>query len=248
MNYSSADCGYLLLGPYNLLGVSDKLETEHSKPVVDTTPLGVEDRQYEPPGVAEHVISGHSGWYDDDEASINAAMCDLASGEHVFMFAHEGNAKGKYAMCAGGAIKANFKASPSVGDFVRATMELAVSGHMEHAVIVKALEAVSGNGSTEADYLDLGAGTDTGCNVYLSCTDLELDGGSALTVKLRDSTDHLSWADHTTMTALTEAGAEKVVATDLTVNRYLAASHAFTGGSAPTATYTLAVKTNAPST
>jgi hypothetical protein len=237
--YSSKDCGYLLVGICNLLGVSDKLDVEYAKDVVDTTALGMAARQYEQKGIADYSVSGHSGWYDDTALSINDAMVTYADGQHVFMFAHEGNAKGLHATCAGAAIKSSFKRSPQVGDFTRANMELAISGEMDEAVIVKALAAVSGNGNSEADYLDLGAsGAGTkGANVYLDCT--ALGAGTTLTVTLEDSTDHISWADQTVMTPLTAAGAEKKSSADLTVNRYLAAKHAFAGG-VTTATYTLA--------
>ncbi len=239
--YSSKDIGYLLLGPYDLKSVSEKLDVETSKAVSNTTPFGVAASEYFTGGVADNVISGHAGWYDDSTGSINDAMCALASGEHVFMFAAEGNTKGKKATCAGGTLKAAFKRSPAIGDVTRGEMTLGVSGVLDEAKIVKALAAVSGNGNTESDYLDLGAAGAAGANVYMSCT--AIGAGTSLVITLEDSADHVSWADHTVMTALTAIGAEKKVATDLTVNQYVAAKHAFTGGTT-TATYTLAVKVN----
>jgi hypothetical protein len=245
--YSAANVGFLLVGPYDLRSASDKLEISIANPAVETTPFGVSDAQYERPGVKSFSISGHDGWYDSAATSNAKAMVDLASGEHVFLFAQEGNVMGKRCMAAGGAIKVGFKVNMTQGDFHRASMDLAVSGVLDSALIVTPLASVSGDGNTESTYLDLtaaGVGA-AGANVYMSCTALALTGSTNLIVSLEDSTDHITFVPHTAFTALTAVGAEKKVATDMTVNRYLAVKRVFTDlAGTPTATFTVAVKVN----
>jgi len=245
--YNSADVGYFLIGPYDLRDTSDKFEVSATKEVKDTTPFGVDSIQYEQPNMRAFTISGHDGWYDSAATSNAKAMVDLASGEHVLMLAHEGNTMGKRCHAAGGTIKSEFKASPTVGDFTRAAIDVAVSGDLDSALIVLALASVSGDGNSEAAYLDLGAAGvgAAGANVYMACTAIALTGSTNLIVTLEDSTDHITFADHTAFTALTAVGAEKKVATDMTVNRYLAVKRVFTGlAGTPTATFTVAVKVN----
>lgn len=238
---------FLLLGPYDLTDTSSALETEADKPVVETTPFGVDDAVFEQPGITKYSISGHDGWYDSAATSNAKAMVTLATGEHVLLYGPEGNVKGKRCMAAGGTIKSGFKVTTVVGDLHKASIDVDVSGVLDSALIVTPLASVSGDGNTEATYLDLGAsGAGTaGANVYMACTALALTGSTNLIVTLEDSTDHITWADHTAFTALTAVGAEKKVATDLTVNRYLAVKRVFTGlAGTPTATFVVAVKVN----
>ena len=248
--YSSADIGFLLLGPYNLANVSNKLEVSASNPVVDTTPFGVSAAAYGQPGVKRFEITGHDGWYDDTTGSLNTATITLASTENVFMFGYKGNTAGVKAICAAGALQAAFKRSFAVGDFTKASMELGVSGVIEDATIVSALAQVDDSPlDTETADIDLGAtgGGTTGGNVYLSCTQLDLSGRPGFTVTFEDSADAITYAPQTAMTALTLIGAEKKASTDQTVNRYVAAAWAWGGaGGTPTATFVLAVSVNAP--
>jgi hypothetical protein len=247
--YNSADIGYLLLGPYNLNNVTDALTAKSSDPTVETTPFGVSAAEFGKPGVKKHELTGVTGWYDSDVASVQGAMVGLAAGEHVFMMAYQGNTAGLIALCAGGTLKAGFEKSMSVGDFTKSTLELAVSGVMDEATIVAPLAQVTGDGSTETAHLDLGAagGGDTGGNAYMVCTQLALTGSTNVIITLEDSADHATWADHDVFTALTAVGAEKKVSADLTVNRYLAYKRVFTGlAGTPTATFTIAYKVNSP--
>lgn len=246
--YSSADVT-LLVGPYDLTNVSEKFEDNISDPIAETTPFGVSYAQYEKPGLKRYEMTGHDGWYDDAANSINAAMVDLAAGANVVMLLSNGNVKGRRAICAGGALKTDYKRGFNVGEFTKASFGLVVSGVQDEATIVIPLAQVAGDGNSESTYLDLGAtgGGTTGANVYMSCTALALDGSTNLVLTLEDSADHVTWADHTAFTALTAVGAEKKAATDLTVNRYLAVKRVWTGlAGTPTATCVVAIKVHSP--
>ena len=246
---NSANIGYLLVGPYNLTSISTRLNVKTSDPVQETTGFGMSAATFAKPGVKRTELSGHESFYDDAVYTTAAEMVALTEGEHVFMFAQQGNTAGLKADCTGGLLYSGFDTQCEVGGMHKAALELVVSGAFDEAWIVVPLAQVTGNGNSEAAYIDMGAagGGTTGGNAYLSCTQLALTGSTNLVVTLEDSADHSTWADHTVFTALTAAGAEKKVATDLTVNRYLAVKRAWTGlAGTPTATFTVAFKTNAP--
>lgn len=248
MKKGSPDVGFLLAGAQNLTPISTKFEYSASKPVQEVTPFGVSSAVFEQTVVRKYEIGGHEAWYDDDEFTAASKLVAL-SGSNVFMFAVEGNTQGKTAMCAGEVVHAGFSVQQTQGEFHKAGLELAVSGEMDAAVIVAALASRAGDLTTEATYVDLGAagGGTTGANLYMSCPVLDLDGSTNLIISVEDSADHATWAAHTAFTALTDVGAEKKVATDLTVNRYLAYKQVFTGlVGTPTATATVAVKVNDP--
>ena len=83
------------------------------------------------------------------------------------------------------------------------------------------------------------ANTSNGGAAYVSCSALTLGGYTNLLVKVQHSADNSTFADLVTMTAITAAPAaeRKEVAAATLVNRYLAASWAFTGaGSGQSAT------------
>jgi hypothetical protein len=243
----SPDVGYLLAGAQNLTPISTKLEYGMSSPVQEVTPFGINYATFEQTVFKKYEIGGHESWYDD--AEYTAASKLVALGSNVFMFATEGNTQGKMAVCAGEVIHAGLKITQTVGELHKAGLEVVVSGVMEAAVIIAALVSRAGNLTTEATYVDLGAagGGTTGGNLYMSCTALALTGSTNLIISTEDSVDHVTWAAHTAFTALTVVGAEKKVATDLTMNRYWCIKHVYTGlAGTPSATSTVAVKVNDP--
>jgi hypothetical protein len=244
----SPDVGYLLAGAQNLTPISTKFEYSGSKPVQEVTPFGVTQATFEQTVVKKFEIGGHEAWYDDAEFTAASKLVAL-SGGNVFMFAVEGNAQGKTAMCAGEVLHVGFGVTQTQGEFHKAALELAVSGDMDAAVIIAALASRAGNLTTEATYVDLGAtgGGTTGGNLYMSCPILALTGSTNLIISTEDSVDHASWVAHTAFTALTAVGAEKKVATDLTMNRYWCIKTVYTGlAGTPSASFTVAVKVNDP--
>ena len=247
--HSSAEVGFLLVGPYNLTNVSSKIEDSATRTTEDMTPFGTSIAVVAASPVVHFELTGHEGWYDDAADSINAAMVGMASTATILMMAVKGNTAGKLAVCSSGAIRTGYKRSFAVGEYHKASMELAITGIRDEATIVYPLTLTSGDGSTEAADLDLGAagGGTTGCNVYFSCTQLALTGSTNLIVTFEDSSDAITYAAQTAMTALTVVGAEYKASVDQTVNRYVAAKWVFTGlAGTPTATFALAVKVNAP--
>ena len=247
--YGSADVGFLLVGPYNLTTVSSKIEDSATRATEDMTPFGTSTAVVAASPVVHFELTGHEGWYDDAADSINAAMIAMASTATILMMAVSGNTRGRRAVCTSGAIRTGYKRSFAVGEYHKASVELAVTGVRDECTIVHELILETNDGNNETYDIDLGAtgGGTTGCNIYLSCTQLALTGSTNLIVTFEDSSDAITYAAQTAMTALTVVGSEYKASTDQTVNRYVAAKWVFTGlAGTPTATFALAVKVNAP--
>ena len=86
-------------------------------------------------------------------------------------------------------------------------------------------------GNSDAEYADMGvASAATGVKAYLILPTLTLGGYTSVTVKLRHSTDHSSWADVTggAFTANTIAGTQVLTITGV-VNRYLSIAWTWQG-------------------
>jgi len=252
--YSSSSIGYLLVGQYNLTNVSSKLEDGVEAPIEDVTPFGVGTQAYGRPGFKKYTISGHEGWYDDAADSINAAMVSMASTEEVLMLAYQGNTAGKYAVCAGGAIRAGYKRGFEVGQYHKASFDLSLSGTRDEAIILAPLQVYTGNGNTEGAYLDLNAyggsgspSTSLGCTLYVCITSFTQSTSSGLTITFEDSTTTGTFLSQCATANITAPGITgyKVVSADMTVNRYIALKWAWGGtvGSAA-ATFTAAVAIN----
>jgi hypothetical protein len=252
--YSSSSIGYLLVGQYNLTGISSKLEDSIEAPIEDVTPFGANTVAYGRPGFKKYALSGHEGWYDDAADSINEAMIGMASTEEVFMMAYQGNTAGKMAVCAGGAIRAGYKRGFEVGQYHKASFDLSISGTRDEAIILAPLAVYTGNGNTESTYLDLnsygGSGSPSGtlgCTLYVCITSFTQSTSSGLVITFEDSTTTGSFVSQCATANITAPGITgyKVVSSDTTVNRYIALKWAWGGtvGSAA-ATFTAAVAIN----
>ena len=247
--WKSSDVAFVLLGPVNLTPITDKMEVSVDNPLKETTPFGVTAAQFGQPGLKTYSLTGHDGWFDSDQYTATSQMVAMANTQSVFMLALKGNTAGVDAVCAAGVLNAGLKHPMAVGEYTRAAMELGVSGVIDNAVIVAPLASYSGNIDTATAHLDLGAtgGGTTGGTAYMSCPVLALTGSTNLILTIQDSADHATWADHDVFTALTAVGAQSIVSTDMTVNRYLAYKAVYTGlAGTPSATFVLAYKVNAP--
>jgi len=246
---SSKHVAFLLCGAVDLTSISKKLEYEAGLPIKDTTSFGTDEPQFEQAGMRTFAFSGYEGWYDDDQYTAASDLVNAAGDEHVFMLALEGNTQGVICLCAGGVLYPAFKVIQAQGDLHMAAPEFSVSGGVDAATIIAALATRAGDLTTEATYVDLGAegGGTTGATFYMACTELALTGSTNLIISAEDSVNHIDWAAHTAFTALTLVGAEKKVATDMTVNRYFAYKQVFTGlAGAPSCKAVVAIKVNDP--
>ncbi len=112
----------------------------------------------------------------------------------------------------------------------------AVTGVPYEGLVVAGLVARSGNGTTEASYLDYGAGSYGHAIFDIQVTALSLGGGSNVVVTIHSSPDHSAWNLEATSAAITVASTAQRILVTSTIDRYLKATWTFTGGAAQTCT------------
>jgi hypothetical protein len=262
--YSSADFGFLCIGHYDLTNISTKFEDSISRPMIDSTPYGTASATVLPGLFKTYELTGHEGWYDDSTYSINAAMVDLAVGANTLMVAPFGNtapvagvgckviANGpSTASPNAGTYKTAFKRSGEVGDYHKASFEVAISGIVDQGTrLVAPLISRGVTGTTSTSYLDCtGAAGTVGGRVYLVVTDISWATRTSLAIKLQDcATTGGTYVDHTAFTSIvpattpTGSGTSELKAlANASINRYTCVTWTWAGGSATSETVSFAV-------
>jgi hypothetical protein len=242
--YSSADFGFLTIGGFDLTDVSTKFEDSISRPMIDSTPYGVTSAELLPGLFKTYELNGIEAWYDDDADSINAALVDLAVGSNMLLVAPFGNIApatgvGCNVIAANDVYKTAYKRSGEVGNYHKASFEVAVSGIVDqNARLVAPLQLYSGASSTTAaTYLDWGADGAAGGRVYAVVTDIHWGAATALAISLQDcNTSGGAYSDHTVMTSIVPATtpehsrtAEMKVLANATVQQYTCMALTWTG-------------------
>lgn len=240
MNYGSPSLGYFLIGGRNVLGTRTSVTVKAEATFADTTVLGDTWTQNATTGLKKGSVS-QDGFFDDAVGAINEALCDLENTRQVLLLAHEGNVAGKKAFGCAGSFAATYDRGMSIAEFHKATATHTVTGELEEPRILAALAARTTAGNTEAASIDNAALTSLGGAGYLGVTALALGGYTNLVVKVRHSSDNVTFADLLTFTAATGIVGERKAVAAGTVNRYLAISWAWTGaGTGQSATFTVA--------
>ena len=253
--YSSAQFGFLTIGPYNLTSVTNKLEDNISKPAIESTPYGVTAPEYLSGVLKSYELTGQDGWYDDATNSVNDAMVALASGENVMLLAPYGNAApatgvGNTVIATDGVLKTAYKRAETVGDYTKASFEVAVSGLVDQrAKLVCPLTARGVTGTTSAAYLNWGADGAAGGRVYLAVTSVTWGTRTSLQITLQDcNTSGGVYADHTAFTAIVPATTPENTGTsemkalaNATIQQYMGVTWTWAGGGAGAEGATFAV-------
>lgn len=235
MKYSSKDV-VLLIDGYDVLGEMTELTHAAEALTEEVTGLGDGWEEHDYTGIQRAEIS-QSGYFNDASLSVNDAFNGKQGNSRVICFGTDGNTAGKTFVGLSGALETRLERVASVKGLHKANIGYVVSGKSEDGKILLALSAQDADGDTEAASVDNGAATTGGADLYLQVTALDLDGADNLTVKVRSSTDDVTWADFDTFTAVTTAPAAEMKIKTGTIPQYLAVSWAFTGTStAPSAT------------
>lgn len=238
--YSSADCGFLLIGGYSILGHTTTITENKQAEVKDKTALGMTWREFQYVGLKSGEMT-QDGFFDDDTGATHDLFKAGNGLSRVGMFNLTGNAVGEPYIGWAGAIQVGYERRVSVGELHGASGKYRVSGAVDEGVILHELSAETADGNTQgADSQDAGASSSNGGAGIIELTDLDLDGGTGLQAKVRHSADDVTYADLLTFTTLTDIGAERVTVTG-TVNRHLASSWDFTGSPGAGATATFAI-------
>lgn len=235
--YGSDKVAFLLVDGYSVLGQTTTVDHTVTAELEDTTPLGTEWQEQAAAGIKRAQFN-QNGFFNDDTDSVNDALNGSSGQQRVLAFGVEGNVAGQGFTGYSGAVQVNYARVATVGQVHKANASYQSSGEVDEGVILHELSAETAAGDTEADGYDGGASSAAGGAAYLQVTALTLDGYDNIDVAILDSADDVTYAEVAAFTVVTEAPAAERVEVAGTVERYLAASWAFTGtGTSPSATF-----------
>jgi len=250
--YDSADVGFMLLGSYSMLGAVSKIEDTVELKLNETPSLGQADESYWSSGARKTEVT-QDGWFDDDAGSVHEAFVGLSDVSLPMTIAPHGNtingtAVGTVCDIYQSVQRVGYTVQLSVGDVTKANGKYGIYYGKKDGRIVAPLATRSTAGNTDAADARCSssqpAGSDGGAAV-LHIT--ELTGTPTnCTVTLRHSTDGTTYTDKQAFSAFTPTNvadgiASQYIALTGQINQYVSAGWAYTGGTAPTVTFAVAV-------
>jgi hypothetical protein len=227
-NYGSANVGFLLVDGYDILGVSTKLSDDKEALLELTHGLGDSWEETSPVGVNRYSLT-QEGFYDDASGSMNEALVSSVGVARVLTFGHEGNTIGKHFIGSGGVIEAKYKRQITRGELHKAMAEYAANGVVEdQGRINHAHGAETTASGIASSSVDNAASSAAGGSGYLEVSAVTLGGYTNITIKIRHSTDNISFSDLITFTNVTARTAQRATVAG-TINRYTHATWLFNG-------------------
>jgi alpha-L-fucosidase len=225
----SPDVGFFLIGGFDLLGVSvTAFNFKHMAEVEEETGSGDGDEVWAAVGLSRGELS-LSGFYEDAAGKSDAALISTGS-DRVVLIGHEGNTIGKIAQGFAGAVEGVYNRVLELAKLHKANANFKMNGPIErHRILHAHTTESAASGDTESTSVDNAASSADGGAGILQVEDLTLGGYTDVTIKVRDSTDDIVFADLITFTNVTIAKTALRAIVAGTVNRYLASSWLFNG-------------------
>src|SRR5262245_61042687 len=152
-NYGSDQVAFFLIGGYDLLGVTTRLEDEIERVLEETTTLGVAWQAEAPVGVQRATFK-QNGYYDAAANASNDALVALNGSQRVLMWGVAGNAIGRPFTGAAGAIEAVYQRVIARLALYKANAEYRIAGRVEEGVILAPKAARTTSGDTQATSVD----------------------------------------------------------------------------------------------
>lgn len=242
---SSADIGFMLLGGTNILGVVTDVNDTQEQILEESTPLGANTDQWAAVGQSMWKLT-QDGFFDS--GAVNLAQKNALLVATPLLLAY-GNAIGDD-FVGGTVIEQKYTKGPARGKLTRAQAEYVASLGPERGIIAATHIARITTGPTQTTSYDWGiayANQATGKMVaYLAVSNLNLDGGTNLAVKVRDSDDNITFADVITFATVTVAPSSERIslaaaAPTNDIERYTQVQHTFSGAPGGNKTATFAV-------
>lgn len=230
VRFGAPDTGPALLGGYSI--ITDLLEITGKKEatIEESTVLGESVDSYTYLGISKYMDGNLKAFYPGNASALLAF--ELASGALVYGL--EGDTIGNPSIAVEG-LRSTISRQAARDALTRIEADFKSASGIHDAVIIANL--ASRAQAAETTTVDNLASTSTGSRSYLNLTALTLGGYTNVIIKVRDSTDDISFASHATFTARTAIGSEMVLVTG-TVNQYLQTQVVFGGaGSSESVTY-----------
>lgn len=234
---SSADVGFVLWAGYDVMGLITDLNEVKQAMLEQSDGLGDATDEWSDVGMVKFDLD-FDGFYD----SVILPALEALSGDQPMLYSLVSNTIGQ--PCTGvSAVRSTVTRGPSRDALTKAQIAFKSDEGPEVGQISAAHGAVTTLGPVDGTSDDWGAGnapSTAGGVGYLEVNALTLDGGTALQIVIKDSSDDIAFVDLITFTAVAAApGAErKTVAGN--VDRYTLTEHEFTGASGASRTATFA--------
>lgn len=166
-----------------------------------------------------------SGWLD---SVTEPQLGELTGDDKVVSVLHEGNAVSDRFYGIQSAKVSGRKLGMADDDLDTFEPVVTVAGELNFGYVVGPHAARTTAGNTDATYATMVETSAASGHAFLHVSALALGGSTSCTVKVRHSTDHITFTDHTAFPNVTAVGAQ-VLALAATVNKYLSFSHAWNG-------------------
>jgi len=220
---------FLLVGGKNISSDTFTLKESVRHMLNQTNGLSKTWEEHLPIGVASVGLEAGGGFYDDAVAGIVEALQGQGATRQLVSFGLSSSITGAEAMLLDGAFAAVWDRIAQKEGLTKADAKYTVTGDYKRGKIIHGLNAETAtSGNTEGPSVDNGASSANGATADLHVPALTLGGFTSVTVKVRHSTDDITYADLITFSAVTAIGAQRATVSG-TVNRHLAMSWLFNG-------------------
>lgn len=245
---SSADVGFLLIGGRSVLSAPlTEVSEMRSRVLEQIDGLGDADDKWGDVGQEIFELT-QEGFYNSGLGTLHEAL--EAADPQVLMYAPVGNVIGRDFVGISAA-RTIYDRLPARGVHHKAKAtykpaagpeHIARSLTMDDSKISADLVARTALGPVNLGITDWGANSTNGAALYLGVSNLNLDGGTNLTVTIRHSTDNFGASDVLldTFTVVTAHPASERRLVAGTINRYTRTTYVFNGGSGVNRTATFA--------
>ena len=236
--YGAPNVGFVLLGGRSLAGYMTEIQDSQEAVVEETTGLGDSDDTWATVGVKKALVK-LLGIYNSTDL---VTAVEVATTQPL-MYCLEGNTIGNEFTGIDG-VKGTVLRSATRDQLHRLEIDFKAETAMDKGKVLASHTARS-TGSSATTTVDNAASSANGAVGYLGVSALTLGGYTNIIVKIRDSTDDISYADLISFAAVTAAPASERATVAGTVNRYTHTTVTFTGaGSSETATYAVGMRRN----
>lgn len=222
---------FLLVGGKNLTGDVYGLVERVEQINEETHALGDSWEEHLPVGIHRVILEAPGGLYDDRADGMLAALQGQGQTRQLVSYGLEGNEIGKNAVLLDGTYALRWERIAARDGLTKGEAGHTITGDYKTGKILHEIGAeTAASGDTEAaDEVDNGASSADGATADLHVPALTLGGYTDVTIKVRDSTDDVTYADLITFTNVSAAGTAERKTVAGTVNRYLAMSWLFNG-------------------
>jgi len=219
---------FLLVGGRDISSDTFQLDEGLEQVITQSNGLGSTWEEHLPIGVARATLEASGGIYDDETDGIVDALQEQGSTRQLVSYGFAGDTIGQDAIHVDGDYAATWKRTAARDGLVMAHATHRLSGARLEGKILHGLDAETTAGDTESSSVDNTTSSTGGATADLHVPALTLGGYTNVIVKVRHSTDDISYSDLITFTAVTTVSSERKTVAG-TVNRYLAMSWAWTG-------------------